>query len=120
MKACDEYLRNEADYFIDVFEERHPPSSPPHWSPDGGRPTHRLMSMDQVSADMSRKAPIEEESISSEELSEVLAEATGATPEEIDRGAEEFEIAPTEEAAIIGYGGHGPLTGSEDSHDNAD
>jgi len=42
---------------------------------------------------MTGSPPIES-AISFEELNEILAEATGTTPEEIRRGAEEFEIAP--------------------------
>ena len=42
-----------------------------------------------------------ENTISFEELDEILAEATGTTPEEIRRGAEELEIAPPWEAEIV-------------------
>jgi len=35
------------------------------------------------------------------ELSDTLAGATGATREEIERGAEELEIAPASEATVI-------------------
>lgn len=49
-----------------------------------------------------------------EELSEVLADAEGTTPEEIERGAAEIDIAPPEEATVVGYGGFGPLTASDD------
>ena len=41
-----------------------------------------------------------------EELSEVLADATGTDPEEIERGAAEFEIPAPEEAEVVGYGEH--------------
>ena len=63
---------------------------------------------------MSREAPTEDEVLTPEELSEVLAEAEGTTPEEIERGAEGLDIAPLEEATVVGYGGHGPLTDSDD------
>ncbi|WP_254544597.1 hypothetical protein [Halomarina pelagica] len=53
---------------------------------------------------MSRKAPAENEVLTPEELSEVLAEATGTTAEEIERGAAELEIAPPEEGTVVGYG----------------
>ena len=40
------------------------------------------------------------------------------TSEEIELGAEEFEIAPPEETEVVGYGGHGPLTDPDDQrHD---
>jgi hypothetical protein len=118
VRACVEYLRNEAEYFIAVYEERRSPGSPPQWSPDGGEPTHTLINVDPIATDMNRKAPPEDEALSPEELSEALAEATDSTPEEIERGAEEFEIAPPEEAEVVGYGGHGPLTDPDDQrHD---
>lgn len=39
--------------------------------------------------------------ISADELSEVLAEATGTTPEEIERGAEAIDIEPPENAEVV-------------------
>jgi len=42
-----------------------------------------------------------EEVISMDELTEILAEATGVTPLEILQGAEEMEIAPPEQATVI-------------------
>lgn len=119
VRACVQYLQQESDYFIDVYKERHTPGSPPRWSPDGGEPTRTFISTDPVESDMSREAPSEDEVLSPEELSEVLAEATGTTPEEIERGAEEFEIASPEEATIVGYGGYGPLT-EDDYRQDAD
>ncbi len=50
---------------------------------------------------MSREAPIDADTISDEELTELLADAEGTTPEEIERGAAEFDIAPTEEATVV-------------------
>ena len=38
--------------------------------------------------------------LSPEELSEVLAEATGTTAEELERGAADMEIAPPAEATV--------------------
>ena len=49
---------------------------------------------------MTESPPIES-AISFEELDEILAEATGTTPEEIRRCAEELEIAPPWEADIV-------------------
>ena len=41
------------------------------------------------------------EDVKLEELSEKLADATGKTIGEIERGAEELEIAPPSEATVI-------------------
>ena len=49
---------------------------------------------------MSREPP-DADMISDEELTELLADAKGMTPEEIERGAAELEIAPPEEATIV-------------------
>jgi len=106
IQSCKEYLRTYADYFIDVYEERQPPGSPPQWSADGGESTPTFMSTDLVGDDMSREAPAEDEALTPEELSEVLADATGTDPEEIERGAAELEIAPPEEADVVKYGEH--------------
>jgi hypothetical protein len=47
---------------------------------------------------MSQERPADDEVLSLEELSEVLAEATGASVEEIEK---EFYIAPPEEATVV-------------------
>lgn len=114
VRGCGGYLRREADYFIAVYEERRPPGSPPQWSPDGGAPTRTFIHAGPVREAMSREAPTEDEILTPEELSEVLAEATGTTAEEIERGAAELDLAPPEEATVVGYGGRGPLTESDD------
>jgi len=44
--------------------------------------------------------------LSPEELSEALAEATGTTAEEIERGAADMEIASPDEATVVEYGEH--------------
>jgi hypothetical protein len=49
---------------------------------------------------MSQGLPAED-ALSPEELSEVLAEATGRTAEEVERGAAEMEFAPPEEATVV-------------------
>jgi hypothetical protein len=36
-----------------------------------------------------------------DELTEILAEAEGVTPEEIEQGAEELDLAPPEEATVL-------------------
>lgn len=45
--------------------------------------------------------PPVDDALTLEELSEVLAEATDTTPEEIERGADELWIAPPEEATVV-------------------
>jgi hypothetical protein len=42
-----------------------------------------------------------EELLSRDGLSKVLAEATGTTPEEIERGADTIEIKPPEDAEVV-------------------
>jgi len=100
IRGCGQYLRQEATYFIDVYEEQRSPGSPPGWRPDGGRLAHTLISLNPLSDGMSQESPVED-ALSFEELDEALAEATGTTPEEIRRGAEDLEIAPPWEADIV-------------------
>ena len=50
---------------------------------------------------MSREAPADADKVSDEELTELLADAEGTTPEEIEHGAFELEIAPPEGATIV-------------------
>lgn len=114
IRGCIEYFQNEADYIIDVYEERIMPGSPPQWSPDGGESTHTFITPDRIGEDMSRETPAEDEFLTPEELSGVLAEAEETTPEEIESGAEELDIAPLEEATVVGYGEPGPLVGPDD------
>ncbi|MFC6752073.1 hypothetical protein [Halorubrum tibetense] len=49
---------------------------------------------------MSREPP-DADMISDEELTELLADAEGATPQEIERGAAKLEITPPERATIV-------------------
>ena len=100
IRGCTGYLCDEADYFIGVYEERRSPGDPPQWSPDGGEPPHRFIPENTVKRNMSQESPVED-ALTLEELSEVLAEVEGTTPEEIERGASELEIAPPEEAIIV-------------------
>ena len=58
---------------------------------------------------MSREAPVEEDVLTVEELTELLAETTDTTPEEIERGAGELNLTPPEEARVVGYGERGSL-----------
>lgn len=108
IQSCKEYLRTHADYFIDVYEEQRPPGTPPRWSTDGGGSTPTFIRTDPIEDDMSREAPAEDtvEFLTPEELSEVLADATDTDPEEIERGAAALDIAPPEEAEVVGYGEH--------------
>jgi len=49
---------------------------------------------------MSQESPAED-ALTLEELSGELADATGTTPDAIERGAEELEIAPPGEADVV-------------------
>jgi len=50
---------------------------------------------------MRRGAPADADMISDEELTELLADIEGMTPEEIEHGAAELEIAPPEESTVV-------------------
>ena len=100
VRGCDRYLRQHAAYFIDVYEERRSPGGPPRWSPDGGQDVHTFITPNLLSKSMSQE-PATDDALTPEELSEVLAEATGTTADEIERGAEELDIAPPEEATVV-------------------
>jgi hypothetical protein len=45
--------------------------------------------------------PRGEDTVSKEELTEILADATGTTAKEIERGADEIEVGPLEEGEIV-------------------
>jgi hypothetical protein len=49
---------------------------------------------------MSQESPAED-ALTLEELSDALADATGSTREEIERGSDELEIAPPSEASVV-------------------
>jgi hypothetical protein len=100
IRGCANYLKREAEYFVDVFEERRSPGRPPSWS-DGGEPTPTFIRSRRVEGNMSREAPTDADMVSDEELTELLADAEGITPEEIERDAAEFDIAPPEEATVV-------------------
>ena len=97
VRRCAFYFRREAAYFVDVYEERISPGGPPRWS-DGGDSTHTLIRANHQIDGMSQEHPADDEVLSLEELSEVLAEATGTSVEEIEEG---FYIAPPEEATVV-------------------
>lgn len=101
IRRCVEYFDAHADFFVDVYTGSISPGSPPGW-PDGGDreipPT--LITPHTVPGDMPPE-PRGDETLSPEELSEALAEATGTSAAEIEAGAEEIEIAPPEDAEVI-------------------
>jgi hypothetical protein len=100
IRRCIDYLMREADYFIDVYEGNQPPGSPPSFTPDGGEQPQTLFTTTTEETDMSRESPADD-ALTLDELDEVLAEATGTTPEEIKRGAKAIEIAPPDEATVV-------------------
>ena len=105
IRGCTDYLEENTQYFIDVFEGDQSAANPPKW-PDGGKSPHTLMSTKtkHVNTCMSKEESREgssEEVISMDELTEILAEAEGVTPEEIEQGAEELDLAPPEEATVL-------------------
>jgi hypothetical protein len=42
-----------------------------------------------------------EGTVSKEELTEILADATGTTADEIERGADEIKVGPLEEGEVV-------------------
>lgn len=100
IRGCVNYFIQETDYFIDVYEEHRQPGGPPRWSPDGGDPTCKFICANPVEEDMSGESPTEDV-LSVDELTELLADTTGTTPEEIEQGATNIEIAPPEEATVV-------------------
>ena len=99
IRWCVEYFDQEADYFVDVYEETITPANPPSW-PDGGQPSRTLISEESVPVDMALE-PRGEETVSKEELSTILADATDTTAEDIEEGAADFEIGPPEDAEVV-------------------
>lgn len=98
IRACTDYLDANADYFIDVYEGKVSPGSPPRW-PDGGNTPPTFIHSCDIIARMSQEPPVEDP-LSTDELTELLADVEGTTPEAIERGAEQFEIEPPGEADI--------------------
>ncbi|QCC47219.1 hypothetical protein DV707_05765 [Halobellus limi] len=99
IRSCTDYLDANADYFIDVYEGRITPGSPPRW-PDGGSTPPTFIHSWDLTERMSQEPPAEDP-LSTDELTELLAEAEGTTPEAIERGAAEIEIAPPSEANVV-------------------
>lgn len=95
-----EYLADEARYFIDVYEGRLVPGTPPHWT-DGGKlqrnlitrtPLRESMSREQGNTDADNPSDSELEALTLEELSADLAEATETSADVIEVGAEELSL----------------------------
>lgn len=99
VRKCVEYFDEAAGYFVDVFEGDVSPGDPPGW-PDGGEPSPTLIPENPLLSDMCGDRNWGEP-ISVEELTTLLAEATGTDPQELDREAADFEIGPPEEADVV-------------------
>lgn len=99
IRACVTYFQREADYFRDVYEGNKSSSNPPKW-PDGGDSSDNFLRSKHEGRDM-RPEPRGDNTVSTEELSNILAEATGTTADKIEEGAKEFDIGPPEEADLI-------------------
>lgn len=98
IRRCVEYFDNESDYFVDVFEERTVPGTPPRW-PDGGTQAPKFIRDENVEGGMSKESSAEEP-LSLAELSETLAAAEDTTAEKIEQGAEDIDIATPEKAEV--------------------
>lgn len=100
VRGCAKYFAREGGYFVEVYEERQRPGSPPRWSPDGGGTEDTFIRPTSVEDGMSEEPPVED-ALTPWELSELLAEVTGTTPEAIERGAAELQIGPPWEGEIV-------------------
>jgi len=65
IRGCADYLKREAEYFVDVFEEHRLPGRPPSWS-DGDEPTPTFMASRRAERDMSREALADADMVSDE------------------------------------------------------
>lgn len=103
IRACVNYLIDEAQYFIDVYNGDISPGAPRKW-PDGGTdPERKVIPLEPKRFNRASMATDSEtdEPLSLDELDEVLAEATDTTPEEIERGAEAIDIESPESAEVV-------------------
>lgn len=98
IRACVEYFDREAQYFVDVYNGNISPGTPSSW-PDGGERPHTFMMSYSLIRHMTREAT--DDALSPDELTDLLAEATGTTPEEIERQASTIEIGSPEEAEVV-------------------
>ena len=99
IRWCIDYFNQEADYIVSVYEGDVSPANPPGW-PDGGDSAHRLLCENTVLQNM-QPEPRGEDTVSKEELTEILADTTGTTAKEIDRGVDEIAVGPLEEGEIV-------------------
>ena len=83
-----------------VYERRRTPGGPPEQQPDDGDPASTFICVTTENKRVSRESPAGEP-LSDEKLTELLAESTGVTPEEIERRADELDIDPPTEATIV-------------------
>lgn len=100
IRACVDYLTDHPEYFIEVYEEHRPPGGPPPWS-DGGGSTPPFISSHSLHDGMSQENPSEADRLSREELTTLLADAEGTTPDAIRDGAGQLEITPPSDATVL-------------------
>lgn len=100
IRRCVDYLSDGAQYFIDVYEGDISPGGPPHWPDGGDEVSHMLIRLKSLQSDMSRD-PEPKEVLSPEDLTELLAEATATSPDEVDRQAEDLELGSPHNAEVI-------------------
>jgi hypothetical protein len=98
IRACVDYFDAETQYFIDVYNGTIAPGGPARW-PDGGIQPYTFVSPRSLIQCMSRESS--HDVLSSDELSDLLAEATGTSAEEIERRAAAVEIGPPEDAELV-------------------
>lgn len=94
-----EYFIREADYFVDVYNGDRSPSNPPNW-PDGGERTHSFNRLNVIGEDMSQESEAED-TVTLDELTEILADTTGTTAAEIERQADQIEMNRPWEADVV-------------------
>jgi hypothetical protein len=103
IRRCVERLRQEATYFVDSKRAESRPETR-----RGGLTvaTHRARRRENLNGEeMSRSRSTVGEVRSPPEWSEVVADATGTSAEEVERGFEEIDIAPPRKRPL-------PMTGS--------
>jgi hypothetical protein len=83
IRGCAEYLRQHADYFINVDRERHHPGGAPGWQPDGGHSARGFMRLNAIGSGMSQESPTDD-ALTLAELSEDLDAEVGGEPEDYD------------------------------------
>jgi len=96
IRACIEFFQQESEFFLGVYEQRENTGDFPDFSTDGGNSTRRFIRPNRLEDDMSQETA-DEEKLSLEEFTELLAEAEHTTAEEIRCEADDFEIASPKE-----------------------